>query len=178
MSPLRRRMIEDMQIRNLTPNTQRVYVANIGRFASYFCKSPERLGPAEIRAYLLFLANDKRLTVSSISVAVAALRFLYTVTLKRRWAIEDNIPAGRRGNKLPVVLSQEEVARFLAAVENLKHRMALTVCYAAGLRISEAVRLTPAAIEQGKGRKDRYVMLPPRLLELLRDYWKCARPGA
>jgi len=187
MSPLRRRMIEDMQIRNLTPNSQRVYVANIGRFASYFCKSPERLGPAEIRAYLLFLANDKRLTVSSISVAVAALRFLYTVTLKRRWAIEDNIPAGRRGNKLPVVLSQEEVARFLAAVENLKHRMALTVCYAAGLRISEAVRLTPAAIdsqrmvirvEQGKGRKDRYVMLPPRLLELLRDYWKCARPGA
>ena len=117
MSPLRRRMIEDMQIRNLTPNTQRVYVTNIGRFASYFCKSPERLGPAEIRAYLLFLANDKRLTVSSISVAVAALRFLYTVTLKRRWAIEDNIPAGRRGNKLPVVLSQEEVARFLAAVE-------------------------------------------------------------
>jgi integrase/recombinase XerD len=89
-----------------------VYVANIAQFASYFCKSPERLGPAEIRAYLIFLANDKRLTVSSISVAVAALRFLYTVTLKRRWAIEDNIPAGRRGNKLPAVLSQEKWPAF------------------------------------------------------------------
>jgi integrase/recombinase XerD len=187
MSPLRRRMIEDMQIRNLTLNTQRVYVANVGRFASYFRQSPERLGPTEIRAYLLYLANDRRLSVSTINVAVAALRFFYTVTLKRHWIIDDNIPTGRRGNKLPVVLSQEEVARFLAAVENLKHRVALTVCYATGLRISEAVRLTPAAIdsqrmvirvEQGKGRKDRYVMLPPRLLDLLRDYWKRTHPGA
>jgi len=186
MSPLRRHMIEDMQIRNLTPNTQRVYVEQVGRFARHFGKSPEQLGPDEIRAYLLFLTNDRRLAASSIIVAVSALRFLYTVTLKRTWVIADDIPAGRQAKKLPVVLSRDEVAGFLAAVGSLKHRMVLTVCYATGLRISEAVRLTPDAIdsrrmvirvEQGKGRKDRYVMLPPKLLELLRDYWKRARPG-
>jgi integrase/recombinase XerD len=187
MSPLRRRMIEDLQIRNLTPNTQRVYVEQIIRFALHFRKSPEHLGPAEIRAYLLHLTNEKRLAASSIIVTVSALRFFYAVTLKRPWVVEDDIPAGRQAKKLPVVLSQDEVARFLAAVDNLKHRVVLTVCYATGLRISEAVRLTPAAIdsermvirvEQGKGRKDRYVMLPPRLLDLLRDYWKRTHPGA
>jgi integrase/recombinase XerD len=187
MSPLRRRMIEDLQIRNLTPNTQRVYVEQIIRFALHFRKSPEHLGPAEIRAYLLHLTNEKRLAASSIIVTVSALRFFYTVTLKRPWVVEDDIPAGRQAKKLPVVLSQDEVARFLAAVDNLKHRVVLTVCYATGLRISEAVRLAPAAIdsermvirvEPGKGRKDRYVMLPPRLLDLLRDYWKRTHPGA
>jgi integrase/recombinase XerD len=186
MSPLRRRMIEDMQIRNLTPNTQRVYISRLVRFASHFGKSPDRLGPAEIRAYLLHLAQEERLAASSIVVTVAALRFFYTVTLKRRWVVKDDIPTCRQSKKLPVVLSQEEVARFLAAVDNLKHRVVLTVCYATGLRISEAVRLTPAVIdsermvirvEQGKGRKDRYVMLPPRLLDILRDYWKRTRPG-
>src|SRR5471030_605153 len=134
MSPLRRRMIEDMQIRNLTPNTQRVYVANVFRFACHFRKSPDRLGPAEIRTYLLCLA------ASSIIVTVSALRFFYTVTLKRPWVVEDDIPAGHQAKKLPVVLSKEEVARFLGAVDNLKHRMVLTVCYATGLRISEAIR--------------------------------------
>lgn len=187
MSPLRRHMIEDMQIRNLTPNTQRVYVEQVGRFARHFHKSPEHLGPTEIRTYLLFLINDRRLASSSVIVAVSALRFLYTVTLKRSWVIADDIPTGRQAKKLPVVLSREEVARFLTAVENLKHRTVLTVCYAAGLRISEAVRLTPSSIdskrmvirvEQGKGRKDRYVMLSPKLFELLRDYWQRTHPGA
>ena len=186
MSPLRRRMIEDMQIRNLTPNTQHVYAEQVVRFVRHFHKSPEDLGPAEIRTYLLHLANERRLAASSIIVTVSALRFFYTITLKRRWVVEDDIPAGKQAKKLPVVMSQDEVARFLAAVDNLKHRVILTVCYATGLRISEAVRLTPDAIDsrrmvirvvQGKGRKDRYVMLPPRLLELLRDYWKRTRPG-
>lgn len=186
MSPLRRRMIQDMQIRNLTQNTQRVYVEQVGRFARYFGKGPEHVGPAEIRTYLLHLANERRLSASSIIVAVSALRFLYTVTLKRPWAMEDDIPAGKQARKLPVVMSQDEVGCFLAAVDNLKHRVILTVCYATGLRISEAVRLTPDAIDskrmvirvvQGKGCKDRYVMLPPRLLALLRDYWKRTHPG-
>jgi integrase/recombinase XerD len=185
MSPLRRRMIEDMQIRNLTPNTQRVYVEQVVRFARHFRRSPERLGPAEIRAYLLHLSQERHLAARSIIVAVCALRFLYTVTLKRPWTVEDTIPAGKQAKKLPVVLSPDEVARFLSAIDNLKYRVILTVCYAAGLRISEAVRLTPAAIdsqrmvlrvEQGKGRKDRYVMLSPKLLELLRDYWRRTRP--
>jgi integrase/recombinase XerD len=186
MSPLRRRMIEDMQIRNLTPNTQRVYIANVFRFACHFRKSPDRLGPAEIRTYLLHLTRERLLAASSIIVTVSALRFFYTVTLKRPWVVEDDIPAGHQAKKLPVVLSKEEVARFLGAVGNLKHRMVLTVCYATGLRISEAIRLTPAAIdskrmvirvEQGKGRKDRYVMLPPTLLDMLRDYWRRTHPG-
>jgi integrase/recombinase XerD len=186
MSPLRRRMIEDMQIRNLTPNTQRVYVAQVVHFACHFRKSPDLLGPPEIRAWLIHLTRERRLASSSVIVAVAALRFFYTITLKRPWVVEDEIPAGRQAKKLPVVLSQDEVARFLGAVDNLKQRMVLTVCYATGLRISEAVRLTPAVIdskrmvirvEQGKGRKDRYVMLPPKLLDMLRDYWQRTHPG-
>ena len=186
MSPLRRRMIEDMQIRNLTPNTQRVYVSQVVRFACHFGQSPERLGPAEIRTYLLHLMRERRLAASSIIVTVSALRFVYSVTLKRPWIIEDDIPTGRQAKKLPVVLSRDEVARFLGTVANLKHRVILTVCYATGLRISEAVRLRPTAIdsermviraEQGKGRKDRYVMLPPKLLEMLRDYWQRTHPG-
>jgi site-specific recombinase XerD len=179
-------MIEDMQIRNLAPHTQRAYVEQVVRFARHFRKSPEQLGPAEIRTYQLYLAHDRHLAASSIVVTVAALRFFYTVTLKRRWVVEDDIPTGRQAKKLPVVLSQHEVARLLGAVDNLKHRVILTVCYATGLRISEAVCLTPAAIdsqrmvirvEQGKGRKDRYVMLPPKLLDILRDYWKRTHPG-
>ncbi len=186
MSPLRRRMIEDMQIRNLTPNTQRVYVAQVVHFACHFRKSPDLLGPPEIRGWLIHLTRERRLAASSVIVAVAALRFFYTTTLKRPWVVKDDIPAGRQSKKLPVVLSQDEVARFLGAVDNLKQRMVLTVCYATGLRISEAVRLTPAAIdsermvirvEQGKGRKDRYVMLSPKLLDMLRDYWQRTHPG-
>ena len=186
MSPLRRRMIDDMQIRNLTANTQRVYVAQIVKFAGHFRQSPDLLGPAEIRAWQVHLAQDKRLAARSITVAVSALRFFYTVTLKRPWIVDDDIPTGRKVKKLPVVLSPEEVALFLNSVDNLKHRMILTVCYATGLRISEVVHLKPAAIdskrmvirvEQGKGHKDRYVMLSPKLLAMLREYWRRTHPG-
>jgi integrase/recombinase XerD len=185
MTPLRHRMIEDMQIRNLAHRTQVSYVEQVGRFARHFGKSPELLGPAEIRAWQLHLTQDKRLAASSISVAVAALRFLYTVTLRRAWSINDDIPTCRQARQLPEVLSPGEVAAFLAAVKSPKHRMILTVCYAAGLRVSEAVNLKPTAIdskrmvirvEAGKGRKDRYVMLSPRLLDSLREYWNTARP--
>jgi integrase len=178
-------MIEDMRIRNLSPQTQRAYVEQVARFARHFSQPPERLGQAEIRAWQIYLVEERRLAASSISVAVAALRFVYTVTLKRSWVVADDIPTGRQPKKLPVVPSPEEVARFLDAVKNPRHRMILTVCYAAGLRISEAVSLKPAAIdsqrmvirvEAGKGRKDRYVMLSPTLLKLLRAYWKEAHP--
>jgi integrase/recombinase XerD len=185
MIPLRRRMIEDMQVRNLAPRTQISYVEQVDRFARHFRRSPEYLGPAEIRAWQLYLAQDKRLAASSVTVAVSALRFLYTVTLRREWSIKDDIPSFRKPHQLPEVLSPKEVATFLDAVKIPKQRLILTVCYAAGLRVSEAVRLKPGAIdsqrmvirvEAGKGRKDRYVMLSPRLLELLREYWKIARP--
>jgi len=185
MTPLRLRMIEDMQIRNLAPLTQSAYLLQVSLFARHFGQSPERLGREDIRAYRLYLAQDKHLAASSISVAVAALRFVYTVTLKQAWTVDADIPTCRLPQKLPQVLSQKEVSQFLDAVESLKHRVILTVCYAAGLRVSEAVRLKPAAIdsrrmvirvEEGKGRKDRYVMLSPKLLDILRDYWKATRP--
>ena len=185
MTPLRRRMIEDMQVRNLAPLTQTAYLQQVSLFARHFGQSPERLGQEEIRVYQVYLAQDKHLAASSIAVAVAALRFLYIVTLKRAWTVEADIPTCRQPQKLPNVLSPDEVGQFLDAVTSLKHRVILTVCYAAGLRISEAVRLKPAAIdsqrmvmriEQGKGRKDRYVMLSPRLLDILRDYWKTTHP--
>ena len=185
MTPLRRRMIEDMQVRNLAAHTQRSYLQQISQFARHFGKSPELLGPDDIRTYQIHLSQDRQLSASSMLVAVAAIRFLYKVTLKREWRIDDVVPTCRKPQRLPVVLSRDEVGRFLDAVDLLKHRVILTVCYAAGLRISEAVRLTPAAIdsqrmviriEEGKGRKDRYVMLSPKLLDVLRNYWRTVRP--
>jgi integrase/recombinase XerD len=179
-------MIDDMQIRNLSPRTQSTYVRQVAQFSRHFGKSPELLGPAEIRTWQIHLAQDKRLAARSITVAVSALRFFYTVTLKRPLVLDDDIPTGRKVRKLPVVLSPEEVALFLGSVDDPKHRMILTICYATGLRISEAVHLKPAAIdskrmvirvEQGKGHKDRYVMLSPKLLGMLREYWRRTHPG-
>ena len=185
MTALRQRMIEDMRIRNLAPITQRVYLEQVARFARHFRKSPALLGPDDIRAYRLHLIEERQLAASSIVVAVSALRFLYKVTLKCDWRLDDTIPACRTARQLPIVLSRDEVRRFLEAVEMLKHRVILTTCYAAGLRVSEAVRLKPTAIdsqrmvirvEAGKGRKDRYVMLSPNLLATLRSYWHATRP--
>jgi site-specific recombinase XerD len=185
MTPLRQRMIEDMRIRNLAPLTQTAYIEHVLRFACHFGRSPERLGPAEIRSWLIHLTTDKHQAANSIGVTVAALRFLYSVTLRRPWVLQDDIPTARQPTKLPTVLSPDEVSQFLLSVIYLKHRVILTVCYAAGLRISEVVRLKPSAIDSrrmvirvnaGKGGKDRYVMLSPRLLDLLREYWKTTRP--
>jgi site-specific recombinase XerD len=178
-------MTEDMQVRNLSPHTQATYLHQVARFACHFRQSHEALGPEEIRAYQVYLTVEKRLAPSSILTAVAALRFLYRVTLKRAWPVADLIPAPKKPRTLPIVLSRTEVQRFLATVPSLKHRTILSVCYAAGLRISEAVRLQPADIDsqrmvlrvtQGKGQKDRYVMLSRRLLELLRTWWRVATP--
>ncbi len=185
MTSLRQRMIEDMQIRNLSVHTQKTYVLQVGLFARHFSKSPEGLGPEEIRTYQVYLTNEKELATSSILIAISALRFLYKVTLKKDWNFEEIIPAPKKPQKLPVVLSPEEVIQFLSCVAITKHRVILTTCYAAGLRISEAVCLTPPAVdskrmvlrvEQGKGMKDRYVMLSPKLLVILRDWWRLERP--
>jgi site-specific recombinase XerD len=178
-------MTEDMQVRNLALNTQTSYVQQVSLFARYFNKSPEVLGPEEIRAYQVYLTNEKKLAPSSVLIAVAALRFLYKVSLKREWPFDDVIPAPKKPQKLPVVLSPEEVLEFLRCVGNMKHRTILTTCYAAGLRISEAIQLKPTHIdskrmvirvEQGKGQKDRYTMLSPKRLEALRLYWREGRP--
>jgi site-specific recombinase XerD len=178
-------MIEDMQIRNLAVNTQKSYVEQVSRFARHFQKSPELLGPEHIRAYQVYLTNEKKLSTGSITIAISALRFLYGVTLKKDWSFRDLIPAPKAPKKLPVILSPEEVLQFLDCVRSRKHRAILTTCYAAGLRISEAVALTPPTVdskrmvirvEQGKGRRDRYVMLSPKLLEVLRAWWRVEKP--
>ena len=185
MTSLRQRMIEDLQVRNLSPHTQKSYLEQVSRFARHFSTSPEALGPEDIRAYQVYLTNEKKLAPGSILIAVAALRFLYKVTLHKDWTIEDIIPAPKKPQTLPVVLSPEEVLQFLDCVEHIKHRTILTTCYAAGLRISEAVSLQPSHIdsqrmvirvEQGKGQKDRYVMLSPKLLDTLRHWWRTERP--
>src|SRR6516164_2277781 len=185
MTPLRKRMIEGMQVRNVSPNTQESYLQQVSLLARHFGKSPHLLGPEEIRSYQLYLTNEKKLATSSIHIAVSALRFLYKVTLHKNWTLPEIIPAPKKPQKLPIVLSPEEVLHFLSCVPSPKHRTILTTCYAAGLRISEAVRLKPTHIdsqrmvirvELGKGQKDRYVMLSPRLLEILRDWWRLEKP--
>ncbi len=184
MTPLRQRMLEDMSVRNLAENTQSAYLQQVAAYSRYFGRSPDQLGPEEIRTYQLYLMEVRALTPSSICVATGALRFLYKITLKRTWAVEE-IPMPKRPRKLPEILSLEEVRHFLDAIINHKHRAILMTAYAAGLRVSEATHLKVTDIdsqrmmlrvEQGKGMKDRYVMLSPRLLDVLRTYWKSARP--
>jgi site-specific recombinase XerD len=178
-------MLEDMAIRNLADNTQTSYIQQIISFAKHFGRSPDERGPEEVRTYPLYLLQIRMLAPSSITVATGALRFLYKVTLKRSWAVEE-IPMPRKPFKLPEILSPEEVMHFLNSVGNRKHQAILMTAYAAGLRVSEATHLKVTDIDsqrmmlrvdQGKGRKDRYVMLSPRLLEVLRTYWKLARPN-
>jgi site-specific recombinase XerD len=177
-------MIEDMQVRNLSTNTQRAYIENVTRFARHFGRSPAALGPEEIRTYQVYLVRERQLAPSSVEIAVCALRFLYKVTLRQPWSFDDLIPAPKKPRRLPVVLSPDEVVHFLACVPALQHRTILTTCYATGLRIAEAVRLRPTDIdsrrmvirvEQGKGQRDRYVMLSPTLLDRLREWWRAHR---
>lgn len=183
MSPLRRRMIEDMTVRNLSPATQRSYVHAVAKFGRFFGRSPERLGLEEVRAFQVHLVAGG-ISWPALNQTVCALRFLYGVTLKQA-DLPERIPYARTPRKLPVVLSADEVVAFLEAVPGLKARAALTTAYAAGLRASEAAaikvvdidsRRMVIRVEQGKGGRDRYVMLSPQLLGILRSYWQLARP--
>jgi integrase/recombinase XerD len=184
ITPLRRRMIEDMRVRNLSPVTQRCYVHAVAKFARHFDRSPDRLGLEEIRAYQIHLTTTG-ISWAGFNVAVCALRFFYGVTLART-AMVERIPYARKSRQLPVILSADEMARFFAAVPSLKHRTALMTAYAAGLRVSEVVRLKIIDIDsdrmlirvdQGKGGRDRYIMLSPQLLIVLRGYWRKTRPA-
>ncbi|SRR5271170_4878177 len=148
INPLRRRMIEDMKVRNLSPVTQRCYVHAVAKFAQYFNRSPDRLGLAEARTYQIHLVSTGK-SWAGFNVAVSALRFFYGVTLGRS-AMVGRIPFARKRRQLPTILSAEEVVRFLTAVPNLKHRTALMTAYAAGLRVSEVVRLQVADIDSDR----------------------------
>jgi site-specific recombinase XerD len=173
-----------MRIRNFSPTTQETYLRHVAYLARHFGKSPDRLGPEQLRDYQVYLAEYKGASAAVRGQTVSALRFFYRVTLGKPWTVEA-IPHPRVPQKLPIVLSREDVATFLAAADNLKHRALLTTIYACGLRCSEAIRLRLTDIDskrmvlgvgQGKGAKDRLVMLSPKLLALLREYWKEFRP--
>jgi site-specific recombinase XerD len=173
-----------MQLRNLSPRTVDAYTYHVDRFALRFGKHPEELGPEQVREFQLWMVNELKSSWSQFNQAVCALRFFYSVTCQRDWVVQQ-IPFGHRPKKLPVVLSAEEVARIIACVRNIKHRSVMLTLYAAGLRISEALNLRIADIDsqrmmlkinQGKGSRDRYVPISPRLLAELRNYWREFKP--
>ena len=183
VSPLRRRMIEDMTIRKFAPRTQEGYIRAVKNFSAFLGASPDKASFEDVRRYRLHLASSG-VGVPTINHSLTALRFLFMVTLRQPDVVVQ-VPFVREPRRLPVVLSPEEVARLLEAAPGLKYRAALSVAYGAGLRASEVVSLKITDIdssrmvirvEQGKGRKDRYVMLSEHLLALLRAWWKEARP--
>ena len=177
-------MIDDLRVRNYAPGTIDLYVRSVASFAQHFGKSPDKLGPEHIREYQTFLVNTRKASWSIFNQAVCALRFFYKFTLGKSWMIE-HIPFPKQEKRLPVVLSQEELATFFQAVLNLKHRTVLMTMYGSGVRIAEALALHLDDIDsrrmlirvrQGKGRRDRYTILTATLLARLREYWKGSRP--
>ena len=184
MTPLRQRMLEDMQLRNYSPLTITCYLRCVTDFARHFGVSPEHLGPEQVRTYQLFLVQDKQVSWTSVVQTVCALRFFYRITLGRP-AMLEYIASPQRPLTLPIILSPAEVATLLTTPRNLKYRAMLTTLYAAGLRVSELCQLQVTDIDsarmvlrvrQGKGQHDRYVMLSPKLLPLLRHYWQQEKP--
>ncbi len=183
-SALRQRMIDDMLVRNLAPNTMLCYLKQVSYLARYFGRSPEQLGPEGIREYQLYLAQDRKVSVSSRLVAITALRFLYGITLKRERFLE-MLPTPRQEHHLPVILSPAEVLRLLQSAPSFSYHVIFSTMYGTGMRISEALHLEARhidsqrmmiRIEQSKGNRDRDVQLSPKLLEVLRTYWRKARP--
>jgi integrase/recombinase XerD len=185
-------MLEDLQIRHYSPTTIRLYLYAVREFAKHFGKPPDQLGAEHIRRYQLFLTKEKKVSTSTYVMMICGLRFFYTHTLHRKVAIE-RIPYPRRERKLPPILSRDEVQALLEAPSDLRHRAMLAILYGSGLRVSEVNRLKVADIDSGrnilwvrfgKGRKDRQALLPPKLRELLRCYWRTRRstdwlfPGA
>jgi integrase/recombinase XerD len=183
MTPLRQRFIEDLQLRNRSPKTIEAYVYHVRELACHFKRSPERLSDDQIHRYLLHLLQEKRVSWSSYNQAVAALRFFYRVTYPSDTVVT-RLPYGKRPKRLPVVRSPQQVALFLDSARDWTIQMVLRTIYATGLRISEALHLTAAQIDNsrmvvrvlGKGQKERLVPLSPKLLEELRTYWRQTRP--
>ena len=183
MTTMRQRMMEDLQIRNYAPATVRAYIRGVANFAKHFGKSPDQLGAEQIREYQLFLIKEKGVALPTYIQIISGLRFLYTNTLHCQVPI-GRIPFPRSEEKLPIILSREEVKALWDAPKNLGHRTILSTMYAAGPRISEVTHIRISDIDSsrkviwirgGKGRKDRQTLLPPKLLELLRCYWRCKR---
>jgi integrase/recombinase XerD len=185
MTALRQRMIQDMRLRNLSQHTIDAYVLAVKQFANHFEQSPERLSGEQVREYLLHLVQEKRVSWSRYNLARCGLQFLYQITLGRDERIE-KLPCARVPKRLPTVLSADELRRlFDVAAHNVKHKALLMTLYGSGLRVSEVAALRPGDIDAtrmlihvrlGKGAKDRMTKLSPRLLEVLREYWRAAHP--
>ena len=184
MTPLRQRMIEEMRLRDFSKHTIAAYVSAVYRLAKYYHRSPDQLDREEIRAFLVDLVEQKQVSWPYYKQVLSALRFLYRQVLRQGEVVED-VHCPRPEKRLPVVLSAQEVARFFKAIPSLKHRTILMLAYGAGLRIGEAVRVRVSDIDrerkvirvqQGKGKKDRYTLLSPALLEILDRYCWAARP--
>lgn len=178
------RMDADMEIRGFSPLTRKAYLRCMREYVRHFMRPPDQLTNQHVREYQIHLTRGRVVSSGTFNQVVAALRFFYRVTLKRDWAI-DEVPYRKKEWKLPRILSPQQVAALLSSTRNLKHRAILMTLYAAGLRSSEVVHLRVGDIdsqrmlirvEQGKGRKDRYVMLSPRLLEALREYSRAFHP--
>ena len=183
MTPLRRRMVEDMQLRGLSEKTQDGYVRAVRQLAEHYDKSPQNISDEELRQYFLHLTNVKHLSPSTIRVALYGIRFLFQHTLRKEWPTLDLVRP-RREKKLPVVLSVAEVRRILGIIRRPRYRVCLSTIYACGLRLREGVHLQVRNIDSdrmmvhvqhGKGAKDRYVPLPVPTLEMLRRYWRTHR---
>ena len=183
MTELRRRMLEDMQLRGYSKNTQHHYMASVRVLAKYYNRPPDQLSEHDIRNFFLYLIKERRVSQSTIKVYLCGIKFFFERTLKRKWPVFDLIRASKR-EKLPVVLSTEEVRKILSLVNIIRNRMCLITIYSCGLRISEGTSLKVndidskrmlVRIQMGKGSKDRYVPLPGRTLELLREYWLIKR---
>ena len=184
MGELRDRMERDMMLKNLSERTRECYLACVHEFVAHYRRDPKGLGEEQIKAYLHFLITDRKASQSKVNQAYSALKFFYVVTLQRAWNTT-SIPRGRPSHKLPTVLSRQEVEAVLDVTANLKYLTIFSTIYSAGLRLSEAVSLSRGDIDtkrmmlrvrQGKGRKDRYTLLCERNLELLRRYWRQAKP--
>jgi len=184
MGRFRDRMDDDLRIRGYSANTRASYLRCVRHFVRHFMRPPDQLTPEHIRQYQLYLTRDRRVSWTYFNQIVCALRFFYRQVLKKDWAVEQ-IPYQRTGRKLPEILSPQEVAALFRATTNLKHRALLMTMYAGGLRVAEVTHLRVTdidgqrmviRIEQGKGRKDRYVMLSPHLLPVLQAYWRARRP--
>lgn len=185
MSALRKRMEADMALRGLAYRTRQAYIEAVAKLAKFYRRGPDEISVEEVERYLLHLLEERKLAHSSCNVVCSALQFFYRVTLKRREA-EFCLPRSKAPSKLPQILAREEIARLFEKTANPKHRAFLMTTYAAGLRLQEACRLKVAdidsermtlRIEQGKGAKDRYTVLSPRLLTELRRYWIAHRPS-